>query len=174
MYCFSSYCKFLLLLTVFDFILHSGVDWEVRLPTQTSLQTEMIQPDSSTVETHPAARKKFNKSIANMVFMRGKDVHMADPTAFMDPKLYVNWVPSSSYVSFCCHPRPFNNYEKSMTLLSNSQSPMLPLNSVVDKAWNMFGSRAYVHQYLKFGMLEDDFVDSFACLEQVIKNYSCL
>jgi len=49
-----------------------------------------------------------------------------------------------------------------------------PFNSVVQKAWNMFTSQAYVHQYLKFGLTEDHFVDSFAATEQIIKNYSSL
>lgn len=109
-----------------------------------------------------------------MVVMRGKDIHLADPSSFEEQKLYVDWNPPGSRVSLHCHPRPFNNYEKSLTLLSNSQTPVLSLNTVVGKAWNMFASRAYVHQYLKFGMSEDEFVDSFACLEQVIKNYSSL
>ena len=34
--------------------------------------------------------------------------------------------------------------------------------------------RAYVHQYIKFGFTEEDFLDSFTSLEQVISSYSQL
>ena len=60
------------------------------------------------------------------------------------------------------------------TLLSNSQSVVTPLDRTVSKAWNMFSSRAYVHQYAKHGLSEADFMDSFACLEQVIHDYNTI
>lgn len=119
-------------------------------------------------------RTHFNKSISNLVVMRGKDLNTADPSAFQDPQLYVNWIPPPSLSTFWCHPKPYNQYEKSATLLSNSQTPVAPLNSVIDKAWTMFASRAYVHQYIRYGISEDDFVDNFAFLEQILKNYRSL
>lgn len=35
-----------------------------------------------------------------------------------------------------------------------------------------FSCRAYIHQYVKFGISEEDFLDSFTSLEQVISSYS--
>ena len=158
-------CLFLL-----SFIL-VGIDWEVKLPVPSN-------PDGADFHLRPCESRrlteKFNKSIANLLVLRGVDVHQSDLTSFNDPRLHANWVPSSCGNTIWCHPRPFNHYEKSVTLLSNSQTPVAPLNSVVQKAWNMFTSRAYVHQYLKYGMTEDHFVDSFAATEQIIRNYSSL
>lgn len=34
-----------------------------------------------------------------------------------------------------------------------------------------FCYRAYMHQYIKFGISEEDFLDSFTSLEQVISSY---
>lgn len=34
--------------------------------------------------------------------------------------------------------------------------------------------RAYVHQYTKYGIEEEDFLDSFTALEQVISSYTTL
>lgn len=34
--------------------------------------------------------------------------------------------------------------------------------------------RAYVHQYAKFGITEEDFLDSFTSLEQIISSYGQL
>ena len=149
----------------------AGIDWEVKLPVPSN-------PDGADFHQRPGEqprlRSRFNKSVANLLVLRGVDVHKSDLSSFNDPRLHANWVPSSCANSVWCHPRPFNHYEKSATLLSNSQTPVAPLDSVVQKAWNMFTSRAYVHQYLKYGMTEDHFVDSFAATEQVIRNYSSL
>jgi tubulin delta len=68
----------------------------------------------------------------------------------------------------------FDGYEKSAALVSNSQSPVKLLDHVVGKAWTMFGSRAYVNQYLRHGMEEENFLDCFASLEQIIANYKHL
>lgn len=38
----------------------------------------------------------------------------------------------------------------------------------------MFNARAYLHQYEKFGLSEDDFIDSFAVVEQMAADYSRL
>ena len=65
-------------------------------------------------------------------------------------------------------------YEKSATLLSNSQSFIKPLDTVLKNAWNMFASRAYLHQYNRYGLSDDDFVDSFGFIEQILADYKRL
>jgi tubulin delta len=68
--------------------------------------------------------------------------------------------------------RPFKAYEKSLTLLSNSQSPALKLESLINKAWSMFSSKAYVHQYVKYGNFEEEnLLHAFIFAEQLVKNY---
>ena len=143
----------------------TGIDWEVRLPA-------VPHPDGAT--SHSQLGQRFNKSVANLLILRGKDMHVADASTFSSPNLYSDWIPSDSACSVWCHSRPFNQYEKSATLLSNSQTLVAPLTSVAQKAWNMFASRAYVHQYLRYGITEDHFLDSFASVEQIIRNYTFL
>lgn len=163
--------KHLRQMLIADASMEEGIDWEVKLPVPSN-------PDGADFHQRPGEqprlRSRFNKSVANLLVLRGVDVHKSDLSSFNDPRLHANWVPSSCANAVWCHPRPFNHYEKSATLLSNSQTPVTPLDSVVQKAWNMFTSRAYVHQYLKYGMTEDHFVDSFAATEQIIRNYSSL
>ncbi|XP_058854109.1 tubulin delta chain-like isoform X5 [Acipenser ruthenus] len=93
---------------------------------------------------------------------------------FMDPALYTSWLPPGVASSTWRTPMSFNRYEKSATLVSNSQFLLKPLDGIVGKAWNMFASRAYVHQYTQFGISEEDFLDSFTALEQVIASYTHL
>uniref|UniRef100_A0A8V1ALC7 Tubulin delta chain n=1 Tax=Gallus gallus TaxID=9031 RepID=A0A8V1ALC7_CHICK len=94
--------------------------------------------------------------------------------SFRDPSLYTSWLNPQDAFNAWKTPRAFNKYEKSASLVSNSQFLLKPLDNVVGKAWNMFASKAYIHQYTKFGIEEEDFLDSFTTLEQVISSYTNL
>ncbi|XP_061031061.1 tubulin delta chain isoform X3 [Eubalaena glacialis] len=139
-----------------------GIDWQVR-PPLSGLPT--LGKMSLNKEFH------FNTSIANLVILRGKDVHSAELGAFKDPALYTSWLEPVHAFSVWKTQRAFSKYEKFAALVSNSQFLVKPLDMVVGKAWNMFASKAYIHQYTKFGIEEEDFLDSFTLLEQVIASY---
>ncbi|KAI3354413.1 hypothetical protein L3Q82_018936 [Scortum barcoo] len=142
--------------------MEEGIDWEVCPPRAGSERTRAL--------TGPS----FNTSLANLLILRGKDVYSAETGGFEDPALYTSWLSPDEAFSSWKSPVPFNKYEKSATLVSNSQALLRPLDNMVGKAWNMFASRAYIHQYIKFGISEEDFLDSFTSLEQVISSYSQL
>lgn len=133
-----------------------GIDWQVRPPSNS---------------TRSLPFHNFNRSLANVLILRGKDVYSAETGSFQESALYTSWLPSDEAFSAWKCTVPFNKYEKSATLVSNSQSLLQPLDSIVEKAWNMFASRAYVHQYTKYGITEEDFLESFTSLEQVISSY---
>uniref|UniRef100_A0A8C6SLI5 Tubulin delta chain n=1 Tax=Neogobius melanostomus TaxID=47308 RepID=A0A8C6SLI5_9GOBI len=138
--------------------MEEGIDWQVR-------------PPSNSDRTRSLPVHNFNRSLASLLILRGKDVYSAETGSFEEPSLYTSWLPSNeSFNTWKCTV-PFNKYEKSATLVSNSQSLLQPLDNIVGKAWNMFASRAYVHQYTKYGITEEDFLDSFTSLEQVISSY---
>ncbi|XP_005394034.1 PREDICTED: tubulin delta chain isoform X4 [Chinchilla lanigera] len=94
-----------------------------------------------------------------------------DEEGFRDPALYTSWLGPADAFSAWKTPRAFNRYERSAALVSNGQFFVRPLDAVVGKAWNMFASKAYIHQYTKFGIEEEDFLDSFTLLEQVVASY---
>uniref|UniRef100_UPI00398F2D95 tubulin delta chain isoform X2 n=1 Tax=Pristiophorus japonicus TaxID=55135 RepID=UPI00398F2D95 len=145
--------------------MEAGIDWRVTLPV-TGL------PPAA----EPSRNRKlhFNTSLANLLILRGKEVQDADTSAFKEQVLYTSWMPAASALSIWSTSQPFNKYEKSATVVSNSQSLLQPLDTAVTKAWDMFASRAYVHQYVKHGISEEDFLDSFTTMEQVIASYSNL
>ncbi|XP_034290468.1 tubulin delta chain [Pantherophis guttatus] len=145
--------------------MEEGIDWQVRPPISRAPAAEK-PPSNRTVN--------FNTSIANLVTLRGKDVQCADLGGFQDPALYTPWLHPPQALSIWKTPRAFNKYEKSASLVSNSQFLLNPLNSLVGKAWKMFASKAYIHQYSKFGIEEDDFLGCFTTLEQVIASYGSL
>ncbi|NXC99392.1 TBD protein, partial [Certhia brachydactyla] len=142
--------------------MEEGIDWQVRPP----------HPGSCIPSTNKPLH--FNTSIANLVILRGKDVHGVDLGSFQDPSLYTSWLNPQDAFNAWKTPRAFNKYEKSAALVSNSQFLLKPLDSIIGKAWNMFASKAYLHQYTKFGIQEEDFLDCFTTLEQVVSSYTNL
>ncbi|XP_051850083.1 tubulin delta chain isoform X1 [Antechinus flavipes] len=142
--------------------MEEGINWQVQPPLS---GIPALENGPSNKDPH------FNTSVANLVILRGKDVHDADLGGFKDPALYSSWLQPSDAFSEWRTQRAFNKYEKSAALVSNSQFLLKPLDTIIGKAWNMFASKAYVHQYTKFGIEEEDFLDSFTVLEQVLANY---
>ncbi|XP_003469606.1 tubulin delta chain [Cavia porcellus] len=142
--------------------MEEGIDWQVRpsLPRLPPLNKLSLNRE-----------QHFNTSLANLVILRGKDVQNANLEGFKDPALYTSWLRPADALSVWKTSRAFNRYERSAALVSNSQFFVRPLDTIVGKAWNMFASKAYIHQYTKFGIEEEDFLDSFTLLEQVIASY---
>ncbi|XP_049581448.1 tubulin delta chain isoform X2 [Syngnathus scovelli] len=141
--------------------MEEGIDWQVR-PLAVS-ERNRIRTGSS-----------VNTSLANLLILRGKDVFSAETGNFADAALYSSWLsPKDAFNVWKC-PVSFNKYEKTATLVSNSQALIEPLDNIVRKAWSMFAARAYIHQYTKFGISEEDFLESFAFVEQILSSYSQL
>ncbi|XP_051934481.1 tubulin delta chain [Hippocampus zosterae] len=141
--------------------MEEGIDWQVR-PLAVSERTRSLTGSS------------VNTSLANLLILRGKDVFSAETGIFDEAALYSSWLsPKDAFNIWKC-PVSFNKYEKTATLVSNSQALIEPLDNMVRKAWSMFAARAYIHQYTKFGISEEDFLESFAFTEQIISSYSQL
>lgn len=116
----------------------------------------------------------FNRSLANLLILRGNELHTANVVSFQDAKLYSTSTPSRFSLNSWVHWHHFNKYEKSASLLTNSQGVITQLNSLCQQSWEMFTSRAYLHQYVRYGISEEDILNCFISSEQVIKNYAVL
>ena len=114
------------------------------------------------------------RSLANLVIARGKELQDFGIEGFKDPNLYCDWVPNSMRCSMWTSDHTFNKYWKSCSLVSNSSNCLKPLNLITEKAWRMFSAKAYVHQYGRFGLSEDHFMEAFLKVEQIMKDYSSL
>ncbi|KAE8624746.1 hypothetical protein XENTR_v10006037 [Xenopus tropicalis] len=143
--------------------MEEGINWHVRPPSQPTAEKTSLRKEL-----------QFNTSVANLAILRGKDVQTASLEGFRDPPLYTPWLSPDDAFTLWKTPRAFNKYEKSATLVSNSQFLLKPLDNIVGKAWNMFASKAYVHQYTKFGIDEEEFLETFTTLEQIIASYTNL
>ncbi|XP_010625026.1 tubulin delta chain isoform X3 [Fukomys damarensis] len=142
--------------------MEEGIDWQVQPPLPG------LPPLGKMSLTR---EQRFNTSLANLVILRGRDVQSANLEGFKDPALYTSWLGPAEAFSAWKTQRAFTGYERSAALVSNSQFFLKPLDRIVGKAWDMFASKAYIHQYTKFGIEEEDFLDSFTLLEQVVASY---
>lgn len=119
----------------------------------------------------------FPKSLSNLLILRGKDSNTIDSTEFQsmrDKRFYVPWIPHRERCPIWTCSRPYMAYEKSATLLTNGGYCVSGLNNIVQRGWDMFSAKAYVHQYTKYGLEQEDFLNAFIKIENVLKNYATL
>lgn len=159
--------KHLRQMLIADAAMEEGINWEIKAPVESG--TNCCSTMRSNSNNDQIRRSNFNKSVSNLVILRGKDLETADTSIFTNEQLYANDTPVFTEWR---QPRCFNQYKKSATLVTNSQTFIRPLNNSIEKAWDMFNARAYLHQYEKHDLHMDDFIDTFAVVEQIVSDYS--
>ena len=58
------------------------------------------------------------------------------------------------------------------TLLANASCAVVPAQRMLTRAYSMYASRAYCHQYAAHGLEEADFDAAFARVEDAVAAYS--
>jgi tubulin delta len=137
----------------------------------------------------------FNKSIGLCLLARGADIegpsrswtnilseHSNMINSYFDVNYKDKYFSSNLYkglvgseIKLWVSQRSFNSYDKSLTLLSNSQFSAVKIESLVAKAWDMFASKAYLHHYVKYDKFDEQLLlNSFIFAEQLIKNYKSI
>ena len=171
-YLWSGLLKHLRQMLLCDAPIEEGMDWSLGEETSKSLYTYGTCEESNSRAV--CTPRGVNKSLANLAVVRGNELEAVDASIFADRALYCKWAPVDLSCSVWCSKHSLNKYEKSCTLLSNSQSCVAPLDTACRKAWQMYTCRAYVHQYLQNGLSEQELIDSFVGVEHVIKCYATL
>lgn len=65
----------------------------------------------------------------------------------------------------------FGGYHRSATLLDNSQLFVEPFDKIISRCTNMLSQNAYVHQYEKYGLSKEEFIEKLAVMEGIQQNY---
>lgn len=113
--------------------------------------------------------KNFNKSISNLFIARGDKVDDVKFDQICSKDLYSQ---KSSYkYTVLKDAHQFSRNDKSISLLSNSQAFIGPLETISKNASRMFHAKAYVYQYEKSELTTDDFEEALAKVEQIHHNY---
>lgn len=118
------------------------------------------------------------KSLANLFLSRSYDQdEIANDLKqyFHHENFYSSFVsPPDYYSTFQYREKSYLNYEKYLSFLSNCQTPVSALDRIVNKSWQLFGQKAYLHHYFKYDIDEQVFLNGFVQIEQVIKSYQQL
>lgn len=100
-YLWSGLMKHLHQMLIADAKIEEGINWNIKI--------EDAAPNRGQY------RRSINKSLANLLTMRGTEVEKADPSAFFNADLYSSW--SMDPIMVTAHPKQFKKYEKSATVL---------------------------------------------------------
>ncbi|CAF3951033.1 unnamed protein product [Adineta steineri] len=118
------------------------------------------------------------KSLANIFLSRSydkEDIENDLKQYFNHSSFYSSSISSTDYYhSFNYRNKSYLNYEKYLSFISNCQTPVSSLDRIVNKSWQLYGQKAYLHHYMKYDIDEQTFLNSFVQIEQVIKSYNQL
>ena len=158
-YAWDALLKRIYQMLITDFYMDEGIDWHRKLPLENYVYSA-----------------QYPKYISNLLLMRGHHALSLESNLsnFHNDLMYPKWMPQVQRCPVWKTNIPLQKFEKSITLLSNGTSCIKPLDKVVGKAWNMYNSRAYCHQYTKHGLEEEDFINAFVAVENVISAYKQL
>lgn len=140
------------------------LDWNVTLPNKGTSMSAAASRFKGT--------RTVNRCLANLLVLRGIGSHNADVSGFEHDSLYPIW--SVDPFSVAASPAKLGKYEMSAGLLSNCQSTVMCTFRALSRAYGMFASRAYLHQYFQHGMEMASFEAAFTTVEDVISRYLTL
>ncbi|KXZ56936.1 UNI3 protein [Gonium pectorale] len=112
---------------------------------------------------------RVNRAVANWLVLRGQGAADVDVAEFADPALTAPWAVDPLAVSQCG--ARFGRCLMAASLLSNDRRCVGPIQRMQEKAYGMLESRAFVHQYEKYGMSVSDFQACFARIEDIAQRY---
>lgn len=115
------------------------------------------------------------KCLGKMFVSRGKDVMKRDDLkAVINSKVFTSWIPDNAQY-YCYHQtQQLKHSDKYLLAVLNSNIATIALENVLQDAWELFTSGAYLHHYQKFGIDETYFLKSFEKLENILHNYTKL
>jgi tubulin delta len=134
-------------------------DWEMKLPQTHNSEHSLVH---------------YSPCVSNLLVSRGScgtDVKDCIALSLDESVLYPHWVPKGLRCGHLHQNRRFMGMDKFISLATNNSSIHYSFNSIVEKAWNTFIHKAHLHHYSKFSVEAEDFVASFAKLENIIKSY---
>ena len=121
----------------------------------------------------------INKSVANLLTLRGREITGIPQdviSPFYNGKIYSSFQSPREAMKITINDNSvgFNGFEKSAFLMSNCQSIVSQLDSVISKAFQMFNAGAYTHQYQKYGVGKEEMEELFLKTEQILFDYQHL
>lgn len=120
------------------------------------------------------SNNKF-KCLGKVFVSRGKDLlNTNDLKSNINSKTFANWIPSDLHYN-CYHSfEQLKSKEKYLMAVMNSNLITGSLDNIIQDAWDLFTSGAYIHHYKKYDIDESYFLKSFERLESLLHDYENL
>ncbi|RZF49212.1 hypothetical protein LSTR_LSTR010942 [Laodelphax striatellus] len=118
---------------------------------------------------------QYYRSVANLIVCRGPlhDDKVRD--SFLKSRdIYPKWMVPARQCQTVRNERTFLRKDKFITLVSNSSRVKSVLDRVLDQSWQMFVHKAYLHQYSKYGLNNEEMLQTILKCETILKDYKCL
>lgn len=118
-----------------------------------------------------------NYSFAQSIYFRGKYDDNFRTTAqnqLNNSTLYSPRLSSSYRFNMYKTKKSFMSFESFLTSVSNDQTMMEPIDEVLQKSWDMFNNHSFLHRYEKYNIDREDFMNSFAQIEQILHSMKTL
>lgn len=113
-----------------------------------------------------------NIAVGCWLSVRGKSVKDAVVDVFQNNVRY--WKHSIDPLKIFLDTDPLLVFDKSASLVSNCQTPVIALQSVLERAEKMASARAYIHQYERYGIGFSEIRDAIRRLHTIIYSYQNL
>lgn len=118
------------------------------------------------------AHHAYTCSVSNILVTRGPvtDKDSINTNEFREQSLYADWNTTDWFTHLHQNRKILNN-DKFLALITNNSQICDPLDTLLEKTWTSYINAAFLHQYKQHGLEEDDFLQAFAVLENVVKEY---
>ncbi|XP_043795845.1 tubulin delta chain-like [Apis laboriosa] len=114
----------------------------------------------------------YATSVSNVLITRGtmSEQDLIMKNILKEKHLYANWN-TIDWFTHLHQNRKFLNHDKFLALITNNSQISYSLDIFLNKTWKSYVHSAFLHQYKQFGLEEDDFLQAFSVLENVVKEY---
>ncbi|XP_066248237.1 tubulin delta chain-like [Euwallacea similis] len=142
-------------------------------PQWSTLVNQLLRPSQFEIVSQNAKQPK-PKIISSALMC-----HSVEPVPKADLKRLrecrdrdsVLWLPKDECFKVYHRNEQFLNYKKFLTYIFNGSNIVKSLDCVVGDAWTAFSHGAFLHHYKNYGINEEDFLEAFQQMENVLNNY---
>ncbi|KRT85143.1 hypothetical protein AMK59_1157 [Oryctes borbonicus] len=144
------------------------------IPNWPVLTNQVFKSSKSDILLNTGLAKKI-RYVGNVLITRGNiNVNDMDLRRFREPSMYVSWVTEGEKIIQYGQQRQLLNYQKFISLLTNSNNICNTLDHIIKDAWDLFIHGAYVHHYKKYGVDDEYFLEAFQKMENILHDYKML
>ena len=110
-----------------------------------------------------------NFALCRNVYFRGKIESNFSPAKVLNDDVIFSDILSQKHRYNSYHSKKsFMNFETFLSTASIDQTMVDPVDNIVQKSWDMFNSRSFLHKYEEHGVDREVFVNAFVHAEQLL------